>query len=129
MLTMQAMSASQQTVVGVSGEALLQKKKLKELLQPLVVRMKNVQFIMQLINPNVSHDIFELVDPFGPTITNAAIEAIVASEETISGCKKINDIRQQSQMSPLAILLIHTVTPKYNTYVVLCMVTTYVVSN
>lgn len=117
MLTMQALSASQECVIGVSGEALLQKKKLKELLQPLQQRMNSVRYVMHLINRNVKHDIFELVDPFGPTTTNSAIEAIVASEETIAGCHKINQIRKQAGMNELAILLIHTVTPKYNTYV------------
>jgi len=54
-----------------------------------------------------------LVDPFGPTITNPNMDAIVVSSETISGALKANEIRQERGFAPLAIFVVrrcHTAT-------------------
>ena len=46
-----------------------------------------------------------IIDPFGPTITEPKIDAIVVSSETIFGAFKINKIRIEKNMRPLSILV------------------------
>ena len=50
-------------------------------------------------------DIIELQDPYGPTITDETIDAIVVSSETIVGAFKINEIREGKGFQPLNILV------------------------
>lgn len=47
-----------------------------------------------------------LVDPFGPTITNSNMDAIIVSSETIGGALKVNSIREEKGFAPLAIYVV-----------------------
>ena len=86
--------ASEETVyIGVTGEALLKNKKHKEFIQPLSVRMKKVENFVKSVNPKLNYIIFELHDPFGPTITEEKIDCLVASPETASAITRINEER------------------------------------
>ena len=64
-----------------------------------------------LANLGVSEraEIITLKDPFGPTVTDKCIEAVVVSEETKTTANKINEQRQRNELNPLKIIAINMV--------------------
>ena len=73
-------------------------------IEPCNVRMSNLRSLLEKKHQN--HDIQELNDPFGTTIIDETIDAIVVSEETEPTAFKINKIRKENGMKPLDIVTI-----------------------
>ena len=110
-------------IVGITGDKLLQKKKFASLLQTWDQRQLAVARVLNAVanygqpfeevprrelsepGPNghavhyefrgsVVLECVEISDPFGPTITDEAIDALVVSGETRSGGKAVNEKRK-----------------------------------
>ncbi len=77
---------------------------IKGRIEPCNVRMSNLRSLLEKKHQN--YDIQELNDPFGTTITDDTIDAIVVSEETEPTAFKINEIRKEKGMGPLDIVTI-----------------------
>lgn len=108
-------------VIGLSGDALLQKKELKELIEPYEKRKENVINFLKMVHPGVfSHKntnlfmVEELLDPYGPSVTVAEIEALVVSEETRKGGEAVNKLRVEKGMKPADLICIPTVQTRNN---------------
>jgi len=103
-----ALVATEGIYVGVTSDKLLIKKKNKELLEPYTVREAAAVEYMQRINPKVVVRAGALVDPKVPPLaaTNADFQAIVVSEETISGAEEINYVRKSLGFDPLVIVVV-----------------------
>jgi pantetheine-phosphate adenylyltransferase len=76
-------------------------------IDPCNVRMSNLRSLLERKHQN--YDIQELNDPYGTTITDESIDAIVVSEETEPTAFKINRIRKEKNMKPLDIVTIRMV--------------------
>eukprot|EP01041_Mallomonas_annulata_P009190 gene9190-19052_t len=105
LLTLAAAVCTDVLVVGVMSDELLRQKKGAELIIPFFNRLQQVEEFLRQIKPSLTLELPKLIDPFGPTITDTAIEAIVVSSETVPGAKKINELRLERGMPPLAILI------------------------
>jgi len=92
--------------VGVTSPALLSRKTLPELIQPVEDRMRGVESFLSQVRPDIERNVVMIDDPFGPAITLPEIQCIVASLETEAGCVKINEKRQEAGLSQLDIELI-----------------------
>ena len=68
-------------------------------IEPCNVRMSNLRSLLEKKHQN--YDIQELNDPFGTTITDDTIDAIVVSEETEPTAFKINEIRKEKGMETI----------------------------
>jgi len=120
-------------IIGISGDALLTKKQYASVLEPWPVRAQSViSFLSTILPSSSSSSVSEhtsldgpigdneeirvpfcdgrllarcvnIPDPFGPTITEEAIDAIVVSGETRSGGAAINDKREQRGWKPLRV--------------------------
>lgn len=120
-------------IIGISGDALLTKKQYASVLESWPVRAQAVLSFLSTILPSSSssHPLehtpsdgpigdneeirvpfcdgrllarcVNIPDPFGPTITEEAIDAIVVSGETRSGGAAINDKREQKGWKPLRV--------------------------
>ena len=120
-------------IVGISGDALLVKKQYAEELQPWTSRARSVVSFLSTVLDQSSHAsevssgltsatpkdneeiqasmcngkvlvrCVNIPDPFGPTITEEGIQAIVVSAETRSGGKAINDKRDAKSWKPLIV--------------------------
>lgn len=88
--------------VGITSDELLSKKANADIILPYCERAKTVIDFLSIIKPSLSVDIVKLDDPFGPTITDPSIEALVVSSETISGVNKINSLRSEKKFRPLS---------------------------
>lgn len=76
-------------------------------IDPCNIRMSNLRSLLEKKHQN--YDIQELNDPYGTTIEDESIDAIVVSEETEPTAKKINQIRKERGMEPLDIITVHMV--------------------
>lgn len=102
---MAAIICSQELTIGVTADAMLTKKSFASEMQPLQIRIDGVTRFIRSLKPSLNLNIVQIDDPFGPSITDATIDAIACSEETLKGCEKINSIRIERGLPPLAIVL------------------------
>ncbi|KAL9655147.1 hypothetical protein ABK040_008923 [Willaertia magna] len=82
--------------IGVSVGPLLEKKVLKERIQPFQLRKEKLEELLKDIHPLLDLsivNIFELFEPWGPILTDPILECLVVSEETLSGGLKGNEKR------------------------------------
>ena len=105
LLTFAALMCTEELTVGVSGDALLKNKKGAHLIAPQTERMNNVRTFVEGFYPSLSLNIVPIDDPFGPTITDATIDAIIVSSETLGGAAKINAIRRARSFKPLDVIV------------------------
>lgn len=110
LLTLQAMiykkHSSSRFIVGITGNELLKNKKHGDLIASFNNRSSKVKEILDELRPNMKLDLVELHDPWGPTIIDKDITAIVVSEETFPGSIKINEIRKSKEMNPLQVYVV-----------------------
>lgn len=118
-------------IIGVTGDTLLVNKKYAEFLEswderyqstasffsaimdlseksaPRIQRTSgtgpNEKSVVVRINPKLVLKFVEILDPFGPTITEESISALVVSEETHSGGAAVNDKRKEKGWDVLAV--------------------------
>ncbi|GAA5824015.1 hypothetical protein JCM11251_003380 [Rhodosporidiobolus azoricus] len=109
LLSMACSIASRKVIVGVSDDTLLKNKKLAHLLEPLSVRMRNVERFMDLVRPGVEKEVVPLTDVYGPTAHDPSIQALVVSDETRAGGDTINTLRAEKGLNPLDIHVINLV--------------------
>ncbi|KAL1989220.1 hypothetical protein VTN96DRAFT_3767 [Rasamsonia emersonii] len=63
----------------------------------------NGKWVLVKVTPDLHIKLVQISDPFGPTITDENISALVVSKETRSGGKAINDERAKKGWAPLEI--------------------------
>lgn len=129
LLTMTALLSTRDIVVGVTGklcrfcvqptnsphssldDAMLQSKKHKEWLEPIEERLDHVRDFCQRIRPNATVSAVPIADPYGPTITDPTLEALVCSQETLKGGHMVNDERRLRNYPPLVLRVIDVISP------------------
>lgn len=92
-------------IIGVTSDEMLSKKNNASQITSFKNRKLYVNKFLKFIKPNLNTNIIEIFDPFGPTISDPDLEAIVVSSETLNGAIKINKIRKEKGFNKLAILL------------------------
>ena len=105
LLTLAACACTETLVIGITGDAMLAKKKGKDQIASYDFREGGVKSFLKELKPSLQLEPVHLVDPFGPTITDPAIEAIVVSSETIAGAHKINKKRVERGYRALQVLV------------------------
>ncbi|KAJ2396692.1 hypothetical protein GGI23_003809 [Coemansia sp. RSA 2559] len=113
LLTAAALVATKRIVCGISAEQLLERKLYKDQLEPYRVRELNVLLFLRKIRKDIIFELSPLYDQYGPTATDASIEALVVSHETHSGSNALNVRRAEHGMPPMQLLPIDlVVTPQ-----------------
>jgi pantetheine-phosphate adenylyltransferase len=105
LLTLAACVCSGTLVIGITGDPMLAKKKGKNQISSYESREDRVVRFLKEIRPSIALQPVHLTDPFGPTITDPTIEAIVVSSETIGGAHKINEKRAEKGFKTLSVLV------------------------
>ena len=59
-----------------------------------------------LMKPSLEYKIYELSDPYGPSIVDPMLGCIVVSEETKKGGDAVNEKRKEKYLSTLQILVV-----------------------
>ncbi|KAJ1801718.1 hypothetical protein LPJ59_000009 [Coemansia sp. RSA 2399] len=113
LLTAGALAATKRIVCGISAEQLLERKQYKEQLESYRVRELNVLLFLRKIRKDIIFELSPLYDQYGPTATDASIEALVVSHETHPGSNSLNVRRAEHGMPPMQLLPIDlVVTPQ-----------------
>ncbi|BFZ63038.1 hypothetical protein YB2330_004150 [Saitoella coloradoensis] len=114
LLTLTAFLASTKITCGVTAPSLLAKKAYAECMENVEERIAGVRKFLGKVrrSKSVEVEVVEIGDPFGPTITDAALEALVVSRETLAGGHAVNEERKKRDMTELEIFVIDVVTPK-----------------
>lgn len=112
LLSTAVLFATDRLRVGVTGDALLQKKKFSSHLQPYGTRRAHVEQFLRKIRHDVELEVEMISDVSGGTDRIAAVEALVVSPETEKSLGLINDLRQRNggmpPMKPILIPYVHT---------------------
>jgi len=109
LLTMTAWITGKRLVCGVTDDIMLRNKKFKEQLESIDTRITRVQQFLETIRRDLNYEVVPIYDAYGPTITDAEIQAIVVSRETSSGANSINEERVKKGFQPLHISIIEVI--------------------
>ena len=108
-LIKKAFQVGAKVIIGLTSDEFVSSQKKSHPVDVYQVRKKDlVDFLLEL-NVFKRTKIVTLNDPWGPTITDPTIEALVASEETKNTIKKINEIRISSGLKPLELITVQMV--------------------
>mmetsp|Transcript_1767 Transcript_1767/g.5472 ORF Transcript_1767/g.5472 Transcript_1767/m.5472 type:complete len:363 (-) Transcript_1767:725-1813(-) len=113
MLALVAATSCDKATVGITGPSMLTRKTHVAYMQSYEVRESNTQKFLNLINPSLDYRLVQLEEPFGPTISEAAIELMVCSTEPSvqKGVALINEKRIEKGMKPLEVVSIRLLRP------------------
>lgn len=96
--------------VGLSLPTLYQQKVFSKIVEPFVVREKNLKQFFRQQGWLGKVTILPLSDSYGTTLTDATFDLIVVSEETKATAEHINTLRRQNNLPALTIFTIPFVT-------------------
>ena len=96
-----AFEIGQHVLIGVTSDEFGGKK---GNIQPCSKRISKLEQFLQKFNSK--YIVKRLEEPYGPTISDDQIDAIVVSRETKPVADKINEIRQKKEIKPLKIFVI-----------------------
>jgi len=109
LLSMAAWISQKKLIVGVTGDALLVKKKHKQVLETISERMHRVQSFLEAFKPGIEYDVVELNDVYGPTAWDPNVQALVVSRETLPGAGSIEKLRAEKSMPRLEVFVIDVI--------------------
>lgn len=104
-----AFNLGKRVIVGITSDDFVKKLYKNHIIRNFERRVKDVEkFLMD--KGVIKRAVFvKLNDPYGPTVTDPAIEALVVSEETLKVGLRINKIRQAKNFSQLVIIVVEMV--------------------
>ncbi|GAQ88689.1 pantetheine-phosphate adenylyltransferase [Klebsormidium nitens] len=101
--------ATERVVVGVSTGPLLENKEYAKLIEPLETRRQSVERYIKSIKSSLLVQTEPLVDPYGPSIVDEGLGAIVVSKETEKGGHAVNQKRAEKGLSTLHVVVVDLV--------------------
>jgi pantetheine-phosphate adenylyltransferase len=108
-LIKKAFKVGDRVIIGLTSDEFVSSQKKSHPVDSYHVRKKDLIAFLRELDVVKRTKIVTLNDPWGPTISDPNIEALVASEETKNTINKINDIRLASGLKPLDLITVQMV--------------------
>lgn len=105
LLTVAAMVCTSDMTVGVTGDAMVRAKSDAGDITSFAERSGAVVAFVRLVKPGLRVHVVELLEPFGPTLTDPSLQALVVSSETRRAAVKINNERAARGLPQLAVVV------------------------
>ncbi|CAN8066752.1 unnamed protein product [Agarophyton chilense] len=113
LLTAAVWAAKATLRVGVTSDAMLQKKEHRDLIESLEMRSERAVAYSKRVKPSIPNVfVTHLTDSSGPTSYEPAITALVVSKETAPGALKINDTRKEVGLNPMTFIIVDVLDTK-----------------
>ena len=103
---------TQRLIVGVMSDPLLSSKSNASLVEPLNVRIANVETFLNRCGGRGLLDVQEIHDALGPTGHEAGIHALVVSRETGSGGEMVNRVRKERGLPVLELYVMDVISSR-----------------
>jgi cytidyltransferase-like protein len=108
-LLLKAFEIGERVMIGLCSDEFAEKLSKPHVTAPYEERLKELKAFLSDLGLLGKAEIIPLNDPFGPTLAESCIEALVVSEETRPTALKINEKRQKTGLAPLKIVTINMV--------------------
>jgi pantetheine-phosphate adenylyltransferase len=108
-LLLKAFEISERVLIGLCSDEFVKKLGKPHTTATYDERLTEVKSFLSNLGVSERAEIIPLKNPFGPTVTDKCIEAVVVSEETKTTANKINEQRQKNGLNPLRIITINMV--------------------
>ena len=103
---------SEKIMIGLTADEMIKNKILSEKIPPYETRKKNISDFLSKNNLMNRAIIVKLTDPYGPSIEDQGLEAIIVSQDTKYMDEKINGKRKEKNLPPLDFVAIEMVLAK-----------------
>ncbi|MBN1358118.1 phosphopantetheine adenylyltransferase [Candidatus Bathyarchaeota archaeon] len=108
-LLVKAFEIGENVLIGLCTDEFVKKMGKPHMTASYEARLKELQAFLKKSSLSDKAEIIPLNNPYGKTITDKCIEALVVSEETEKIAVKINQKRSEAQLPPLEIVTIRMV--------------------
>jgi pantetheine-phosphate adenylyltransferase len=108
-LLIKAFEVGEHILIGLCTDEFVEKMGKPHVTAPYEERLKELRTFLRALGLSDKAEIVPLNDPYGITVTDKCIEALVVSEETEKTAIKINQKRSEARLSPLTIVTISMV--------------------
>jgi len=108
-LLMKAFEIGEHVLIGLCTDEFVKKMDKPHVTASYEERLKELQAFLEARGLSDKAEIVPLNDPYGITLTDTCIQALVVSEETEKTALKINQKRSEAQLPPLTIVTISMV--------------------
>lgn len=109
MLLSKAFEIGERVLIGLCTDEFVEKMGKPHVTATYEARLRDLQAFLKKLSLLDKAEIIPLNDPYGKTLTDKCIEALVVSEETEKIAVKINRKRSEMQLPPLTIVTISMV--------------------
>jgi pantetheine-phosphate adenylyltransferase len=108
-LLLKSFEIGERVLIGLCSDEFVKKLEKPHLTATYEERLKELRNFLDSLGGAERAEVIPLNNPFGPTVTDTCIEALVVSEETKSVASRINEQRAKKGLNPLAIVTINMV--------------------
>jgi pantetheine-phosphate adenylyltransferase len=108
-LLVKAFEIGEHVLIGLCTDEFVEKMGKPHTTASYEERLKELQAFLKALGLSDKAEIVTLNDPYGSTLTDTCIQALVVSEETEKAALKINQKRSEAQLPPLTIVTISMV--------------------
>jgi pantetheine-phosphate adenylyltransferase len=108
-ILVKAFEIGEHVVIGLCTDEFVEKMGKPHTTASYEERLKELRAFLKALGLSDKAEIVPLNDPYGITLTDTCIQALVVSEETEKTAIKINQKRSEAQLTPLTIVTISMV--------------------